>query len=107
MSLTAEEKEAGRVFAAAQQAALDARNSLVPPGGQVDPGQRVVRHHCPERGGASTGITLQEHYAQDGPLAFIWKDGRCADCGLVLRSARGKIVLAAERPAEQEKPVRA
>jgi len=107
MSLTPEEKEAGRVFAAAQQAALDERNILVPPGGQVHPGQRVVRHQCPERGGASAGITLQEHYAQDGPLAFIWKDGRCADCGLVLRSAQGKLVLAASRPPEKEKRVRA
>ena len=107
MSLTAEEKEAGRVFAAAQQAALDERNSLVPPGGQVHPGQRVVRHQCPQRGGASAGITLQEHYVQDGPLAFIWKDGRCADCGLVLRSALGKLALAAERPAGEEKLVRA
>jgi hypothetical protein len=39
--------------------------------------------------------------AADGLLCFIWKDGRCPECRLVLRSARGIIDLAARRPPER------
>ena len=41
--------------------------------------------------------------AAEGLFCFVWKDGRCPDCGLVLRSARGLVDLAADRPPEREK----
>jgi hypothetical protein len=134
MALTSLEKHAGRIFAAARQAALDALNESSPPAGFVLPVWRVVRHPCPVRG-LSIGIELREHYQAsplykvcccgvvaevtapegdfphwdcgansvalaEGLLAWIWKDGRCPDCGLVLRSRRGRYVLAASRPPE-------
>jgi len=45
--------------------------------------------------------------AAAGLLAWIWKDGRCLDpdCGLVLRSTRGRLVLAASRPPREERRV--
>lgn len=60
MPLTALEKQAGRAFRDARQAALDARNKADPPGVFVLPLWRVVRHECPAAGGASVGITLRE-----------------------------------------------
>lgn len=39
-----------------------------------------------------------------GLLAFIWKDGRCPDCGLVLRSSRGRVALTADlQPLKERK----
>ena len=38
--------------------------------------------------------------AADGLFAFIWKEGRCAGCGRVVRSKAGRVVLAADRPPE-------
>jgi hypothetical protein len=39
--------------------------------------------------------------APEGLLGWIWKQGRCSDCGLVLRSSAGRLVLAADRPPER------
>jgi hypothetical protein len=103
MSLTAEQKKAGRVFRDACQDELNALNAREPAGGTAHPLHRVERHPCKARGGASAGLALREHYraGADGLLCFIWKDGRCPDCGLVLRSAAGIIDLAARRPPER------
>lgn len=60
MPLSYVEKQAGRAFRDARQAALDARNQADPPGVYVLALWRVVRHECPAAGGASTGITLRE-----------------------------------------------
>jgi hypothetical protein len=112
MPLTALEKQAGRAFRDARQAALDARNEENPPDVSVLPLWRVVRHECPAAGGASIGITLREIYEPSpevgtgsanviagGRFAFIWKEGKCsgAGCGLVARTRRGRFVVAADR----------
>jgi hypothetical protein len=60
VSLTEDERAAGRVFRHSAQGALDALNGQDPPGLWVLPLWRVVRHDCPARGGASTGIALRE-----------------------------------------------
>lgn len=119
MALTALEKQVGRAFRDARQAALDALNEADPPGVFVLPLWRVVRHECPAAGGASIGITLREVYeaspeyldglpgtgvsarvvAGGGRFAFIWKEGKCsgAECGLAVRTRRGRFVIAADR----------
>lgn len=60
MPLSPFEKQAGRAFRGARQAALDALNGREPPGVYVMPFWRVVRHECPAANGASIGITLRE-----------------------------------------------
>jgi hypothetical protein len=112
MPLSRTEKQAGRAFRDARQAALDARNEADPPDVFVLPLWRVVRHECPAAGGASTGITLREVYEPSpgfpgedanviagGRFAFIWKEGKCsgAGCGLAARTRRGRFVVAADR----------
>lgn len=103
MGLTDEQKTAGRAFRAACQAGLNELNRREPPGGDGDPLLRVVRHPCTARGGASAGIALREHYTAgvDGLLCFIWKDGRCPECSLLLRSTTGTVDLTARRPPER------
>jgi hypothetical protein len=61
MTLDPVQKKAGRAFRAARQAVLDALNGREPPGQPVLVYWRVVRHECPEAGGASTCVTLREH----------------------------------------------
>lgn len=42
--------------------------------------------------------------AEPGLLSFVWKDGRCPDCGLVLRSSRGRVALTADlQPLKERK----
>jgi hypothetical protein len=65
--------------------------------GVIQPFVRYVFPHEDCQGGKPA--------AAEGLLAFVWKDGRCADCGLVVRSARGQLVLAADRPPERERRV--
>ena len=122
MNLTSAQRSAGRAFRDACQAELDELNAAEPPGAGGHPLLRVIRHPCKERGGASVGIELREHY-QLSPLTFvpnppgdpapgefvpeglfcwIWKDGRCPDCKLVLRSTSGLIDLAADHPPERK-----
>ncbi len=123
MSLSDLEKKAGRIFRVGCQSVLDDLNAASPPGGEADPLHRVDRHACPRRGGASIGIELTEHRtapedfpredcgagkiaAVAGLLTFIWKDGRCPDCGLVLRSSRGRVALTADlQPLKERKVV--
>jgi hypothetical protein len=38
--------------------------------------------------------------AADGQFAFIWKEGRCSGCGLVVRTRTGRFVIAADRPPD-------
>jgi hypothetical protein len=40
-----------------------------------------------------------------GLLTFVWKDGRCPDCGLVLRSSRGRVALTADLQPLKERKV--
>jgi hypothetical protein len=67
MPLSAVEKQVGRAFRAARQAALDARNEQDPPGVLVLPWWRVIRHLCPAERSVSIGITLREVY-ETSPL---------------------------------------
>lgn len=129
MSLDALQKQAGRLFKAAEQAGLDEVNVTYPAGGIALPFHRVLRHECPERKNASVGIVLHEVYehspaywvcycgavglhesiphddcdggrvaAEAGLFGFYYKHGTCPHCGLILRSERGQLVLAAARP---------
>lgn len=43
--------------------------------------------------------------AEAGLLSFVWKDGRCPDCGLVLRSSRGRVALTADLQPLKERKV--
>ncbi len=43
--------------------------------------------------------------AEAGLLTFVWKDGRCPDCGLVLRSSRGRVALTADLPPLKERKI--
>lgn len=114
MTLSRAQQAAGRDFRAAWQHALDAMNLTHPPGGEADPLHRTVRHACPGQGGASVGIELAEHRkpSQEVPgvlpaglLSFVWKDGRCPDCGLVLRSSLGRVALTADLQPLKERKV--
>jgi hypothetical protein len=35
-----------------------------------------------------------------GQFAWIWKEGKCSGCGLVVRTKLGRFVIAADRPAD-------
>jgi hypothetical protein len=63
VTLTDDEKQAGRMFRAHRQGLLDDLNAARPPHGAALAVWRVVRHECAARGGASVGITLREHRA--------------------------------------------
>lgn len=43
--------------------------------------------------------------AAEGLFCWIWKEGRCNYCGLVLRSLHGLIDLAASRPPDRERAI--
>jgi hypothetical protein len=43
--------------------------------------------------------------AADGLFAFMWKEGRCAGCGRVVRSRIGRVVIAADRPPENGRTI--
>ena len=60
--LTPVEKQAGRLFRGARQAALDQLNEASPPGQFALVYWRVVRHECPAFHCGSVGITLREVY---------------------------------------------
>jgi hypothetical protein len=62
VSLTDLEKQAGRLFVASRQAALDEINRAEVPVIDALPVWEVVRHDCPLSGGASIGIQLRERY---------------------------------------------
>ena len=44
--------------------------------------------------------------AQAALFAWIWKEGRCADCGQTARTGKGWAVPASDRPAERERTCR-
>lgn len=60
--LTDLQKQAGRLFVAARQTALDEVNLADPPGLDALAVWEVARHDCPLAGGASIGIELRERY---------------------------------------------
>jgi hypothetical protein len=111
VSLTADEKAAGRAFRDERLADLAA----LPPAARCSSFIREYRHSCPRSNGVSVAVRMKEHYelspsvfignprSEPGPgvflpaglFAFIWLDGTCT-CGLTVRSS-GRIVLAAER----------
>lgn len=90
MSLTAEQKAAGRSFRDAHQAALD----KLPPAARCSPYIREYRHDCASRGGVSWPLRLKERevVSEDGPFAFCWVEGTCT-CGLTVRSPKGRFVV--------------
>jgi hypothetical protein len=62
MTLSPDEKQAGRAFRDARQAVLDKLNADDPPDQDVLVYWRVPRHTCKAAGGTSTGVTLREIY---------------------------------------------
>jgi hypothetical protein len=107
VGLTPAQKAAGRRFRDQCAAELAALNASSPPDGSALAFWRVYRHDCPAAAGASVGIDLHEHYqlSPDRVLACLWKDGRCPDCGLVVRSGTVRVVIAADRPPAEVRAV--
>lgn len=106
MSLTAEEKAAGRAFRAWCQGQLD----QVPADARCSPYTVWYRHACRDDGqGGTRGLRLRQHYwlspafpaVAEGRFAFISRQGACPRCGLAVRSGTGRFVLAAGNPPEK------
>jgi hypothetical protein len=130
MSLTDEQKAAGRTFLAMSRARLNALPGDIVP---CTPYIANYHHACPANKDANTGIALHEFYelsppyrimpGPEGTLAaqeippgsaavtalavivkgffgFFWKEGEC-DCGLHVRS-EGRLVIREERPPREE-----
>jgi hypothetical protein len=94
-ALTDAEKAAGRVFLAERKAAWEAlpkADIRTPVHGHH------VRHVCPALG-KSVGIETKEVYqpSEDGRFAFIYREGRCADCRMTARSGMWRLVDARSR----------
>lgn len=108
MSLTRQEKTAGRAFRDAAQAQLLASIEADPPDHLVPNFLAYYRHTCPAREGRSTALELREVYVASpsypeqgvaaGRFAFIYKQGSCRGCGQTARSRAGRLVDAWERP---------
>ena len=43
--------------------------------------------------------------APEGFFGYVWKDGRCPDCGLAVRSEAGRLVVSADRPPAEVRVV--
>lgn len=130
MSLTSGEKAAGRSFRERKQDQLDRYCRRNPAGASCTSYISFYHHSCPSQGGANTGLTLHERYETSpgyrvmpggfareispdevavtaisvvlaGTFAFIWKEGSCTECGLTVRSPKGRLVIAAARPPRE------
>jgi hypothetical protein len=116
VTLSPEEKRAGRKFRDDQVSLLKASHETNPPTFIAPSYIRIFRHSCPGNSGASTEIFLREVYntnpdmyedrivgdprlvLREGTLAFIYKEGKCKLCGATARSKTGRIVETSERP---------
>ena len=106
MTLSTEEKAAGRVFRDEMQAALLRSHTADPPDHTVPNFLSLYRHSCPARQGRSTALELKEVYVSSpsypdvpaGRFGFIYKQGVCRGCGQTARSRAGRLVDAYERP---------
>jgi len=111
--LTPAEKQAGRLFRAAEEEVLTRSFLEDPPTYTVLPVSGQYRHECPRRQGRSTALSLHEVYVRSpqtdiaepdgkttvpaGRFAFIFREGRCRFCGQIARSNRGRLVDASQR----------
>ncbi len=106
MSLTPEEKAAGRRFRDQAQADLLASVQAQPPTHVVPNFLALYRHNCPARDGRSTALELKEMYRKSladgdvpaGRFGFLWREGRCRHCGATASSRAGRLVDAHRRP---------
>lgn len=123
--LTRYQKLAGRKFYDAMNAGLAA----MPPASPCSPYISWYHHPCAD--GLNRGIELHERYEYNpayrimpgghvleippgttavtcisiivrGFFGFIWKEGGCGECGLVVRSPMGRLVVADWRPPERK-----
>lgn len=111
MSLTAIEKQAGRLFRDQAQAKLSARCNTEPPTFTVPHFLAVYRHLCPRRQQVSTALELREQYELSPPypdldvpagrFGFLYREGKCRFCGLTARSKAGRLVDGWQRPPIQ------
>lgn len=128
MTLTSEEKIAGRRFRDDQQSLLTESITAEPPTYTPPSFVGLFRHPCAKRGDRSTAMELKEIYTpspayyvadgaaelgaemdikgegvgstvvEEGRFAFIYKSGKCAGCGQTARSKAGRLVDAYDRP---------
>lgn len=86
------------------QGRLDALNQEQPPNLNAPPYLANIRHPCTAHRTTArvskVSLALHEVYwtEEDGPHAFLFREGKCSRCGTVARSRLGRLVLAAERP---------
>ena len=90
--LSEAEKIAALSFRAEQQGALDKLNEEKPPTLYPHVLIHHVRHECGT--GRSVSFEMRERYilSPDGRFAWIYREGRCADCGTTGRSRAGRLV---------------
>lgn len=108
MVLTAVEKVAGRAFRDDVAGILSRLNATNPPHYVVPSYLAAYRHLCPKRRNLSTAIELKECYIlspifsaegiSEGRFGYIYREGRCLNCGRLARSASGRLVDGQERP---------
>ncbi len=108
MGLTYGEKEAGRRFRDGCSAQLGEINRVNPPTYVVPHYLGHYRHLCPARQNKSKSISLLERYThsptypeqgvQAGRFAYIYREGKCLNCGHTARSEVGWLVDGLARP---------
>lgn len=118
MSLTPDEKTAGRQFRDEQQQALTHSFETDPPTYAVPNFLAHYRHNCPARNNTSTAMELKEFYnfseeidvggtvIPSSRFGFIYKVGKCSRCKQTSRSRAGKFVDAYVRPPLQGRVAR-
>lgn len=108
MGLTAVEKVAGRLFRDTCDQGLEDLNAVDPPDDPVPFYLGHYRHLCPARKNKSKAIELKERYivspiypdegVQAGRFAYIYREGKCLNCGRTARSEKGWLADGRLRP---------
>lgn len=116
MALTEAEKVAGRRFRAESERYLAGLNTNEPPTFVALHLLGVFRHQCRRRNDNSTAIELKERYLTSpiypseevpaGRFGYIYREGRCLNCGATARSEKGRVVDAYQRPPLTGRSVR-
>lgn len=116
MSLSQDEKAAGRRFRDAAQADLLTSFDHDRPTYTVPNFLALFRHNCPARDARSTALELKEVYLHSpaypdldtpaGRFGFIYRQGRCRACGQTARSRAGRLVDGWQRPPIHGRVVR-